>query len=120
MSASTSPSLSKDQVFSIFNLLTSPDTAGSFFDHVTDDVSWTVTGSVHPQACHFTSKAEVLADMGRIAGIFEIPHKRRVVNVMIVQGERTAVVEIEGTDGKLKNGTIYCLICALGRRDPQM
>lgn len=102
----TTTPLTKDHVSSIFNLLTSPDTASSFFDHVADDVSWTVTGSAHPQACHFTSKAEVLADMGRIAGLFTVPHKLRIVNVLVAQGENTAVVEVEGSDGKLKNGTL--------------
>jgi hypothetical protein len=97
--------LTKDHVSTIFKLLESHETAGTFFDHVTDDVSWTITGSAHPQACHFTSKAEVLADFGRISALFEVPHKRKVVNVIVAQGERTAVVELEGSDGKLKNGT---------------
>jgi len=104
MSAATP--LSKDHVSFVFNLITSHETAASFFDHVTDDVSWIVTGSAHPQACHFTSKAEVLADMGRIAGLFTVPHKLRVVNVIVAQGESTAVVEMEGSEGKLKNGAL--------------
>ncbi|KAF2711770.1 hypothetical protein K504DRAFT_532311 [Pleomassaria siparia CBS 279.74] len=103
----TTAPLTKEQVSAIFHLLTSHETADKFFDYLTDDVSWTMTGTAHPQALHLTSKSEVLANMARSASLFQVPHKLQIVNVLIVQGERTAVVEFEGSGGKLKTGKDY-------------
>jgi ketosteroid isomerase-like protein len=46
-------------VEAIFGLLENPDTTPAFFEHVADDVEWTVMGT-HPLAGTFTSKQEYL------------------------------------------------------------
>lgn len=42
-----------------FRLLENPDTTPTFFDHVADDVEWTVMGT-HPLAGTFTTKQDYL------------------------------------------------------------
>lgn len=65
-----------------------------FFDHVTDDVHWTVTGA-HPLSGEYRSKREFLeATYERLAAVLKQPVQPRVRRI-IVEGD-LAVVEWHG------------------------
>ena len=97
-----SSTLTKQHVESIFSHLTSGNST-AFFANVLEDVDWTVTGSSHPLARRWTSKEKFFADSwGRIGGIMKTPMQLSVVSVL-VSGD-TAVVELRGVGGVLKNG----------------
>lgn len=94
--------LTKSYVQSIFSHLTAGDSA-SFFAHVAPDVDWTVTGSSHPLAGRYTSKAEFIEkSWSRVGGILTEPMRLSVVQVL-VDGQ-WAVIELAGEGGILTNG----------------
>jgi ketosteroid isomerase-like protein len=61
--------MDRESSIALFRNLENPDTHARFFDHVADDVDWTVEGT-HPLAGRFLSKQEFLdATFGRLAGV---------------------------------------------------
>jgi uncharacterized protein len=96
-------SISEQAVRSIFAGLERGDSA-AFFQHVADDVDWTVTGT-HPLAGHYPSKrAFQEATFSKLAKVLPNGARPRVTNV-IVAGD-TAVVELE-SDATARNGMRY-------------
>ncbi len=83
-----------------------------FFDHVADDVSWTVLGT-HPLAGTYRSK-QAFRDgtFARLAPLFEAPLKLATKRVL-VDGDR-AVVEL-AADATTRHGVRfdndYCWVC---------
>ncbi|KAJ4299480.1 hypothetical protein N0V90_004725 [Kalmusia sp. IMI 367209] len=98
-------------VRTIFAHLTSGDST-SFFANVSPTVEWTVTGSAHPLAGTYKSKAAFVAQSwDRIGSVLKSPMKLIVVSVLVSQAgpgmSGRAVVELKGVDGVLKNGKAY-------------
>jgi hypothetical protein len=103
--------LSTAYVHQIFKYLESGDGKG-FFDHVADDVDWTVEGT-HPLAGHYHTKAEFLAHtFEKLAKV--LPQGAQLhLERALVSGE-WAVVELR-SDATAKNGlrfnNRYCWVC---------
>ena len=103
--------LTKSHVLATFLPLTAGDST-SFFANIIDNVSWTVTGTAHPLAGHWTSKDQFYKDSWtRISKVLEKPMKLSIVGVIIEPEELEgmnlrgkAVVELTGVGGILKNG----------------
>ena len=64
-----------------------------FFDSLSDNVSWKISGTINPFAGHYTTKAQVLEVFGQLTAKFAGPPSGRIIN-MIVSGD-SAVVETE-------------------------
>jgi hypothetical protein len=105
--------LNKAHVLQTFQPLTAGDPT-SFFSNVIDDVSWTVTGSAHPLAGHWSSKGQFYTDSWtRISKVLEKPMQLSIVSVIVEpeEGEMMglggkAVVELEGVGGVQNNGML--------------
>lgn len=109
--------MDKQAVRALFAHLEHGD-GGTFFEHVADDVDWTVEGT-HPLAGHYRSKQAFLA------GTFDKLHKvlpegtRLAVQNVLVDGE-WAIVELRSM-ATARNGmrfdNHYCWLCrfAAGR-----
>ena len=106
----TRASISAEQVRKIFQGLESGDGA-AFFQHVADDVDWTVMGT-HPLAGHYSSKTAFIegtfAKLGRV-----LPQGAQLhVEHLLVKDDR-AVVELRSF-ATAKNGmrfdNYYCWV----------
>jgi uncharacterized protein len=83
--------ITEEYVRSIFKGLESGDGA-SFFEHVADDVDWTVEGT-HPLAGHYKSKADFIAGTFNKLGKVLPEGAQLVVENLIVKDDQ-AVVEL--------------------------
>ncbi len=103
--------LSRKEITDIFALLAS-DQPARFYDHVADDVHWTVLGT-HPLAGSFSSKAAFQeADVKPIGALFDKPLKVQVRRILI-DGD-VAVAELFShatTKDGLPYDNTYCWIC---------
>jgi len=103
--------LSTAYVHEIFKHLESGD-GKSFFDHVSDDVDWTVEGT-HPLAGHYHSKAEFVAHTFEKLGKVLPRGAELYVEHVLVSGD-WAVVELR-SEATAKNGlkfdNRYCWVC---------
>src|ERR1700678_1240235 len=103
--------LSTAYVREIFKHLESGD-GKSFFDHVSDDVDWTVEGT-HPLAGHYHSKADFLAHTFEKLGKVLPQGTQLHVEHALVSGD-WAVVELHSL-ATAKNGlrfdNRYCWVC---------
>lgn len=81
--------VTEQQIRAIFALLEAGSGA-AFFDHVADDVDWTVEGT-HPLAGHYRSKADfIAATFARLNRILPDGTQWHVESVL-VDGDRAAV-----------------------------
>jgi ketosteroid isomerase-like protein len=107
--------LSTAYVREIFKHLESGDGKG-FFDHVSDDVDWTVEGT-HPLAGHYHSKAEFVAHTFEKLGKVLPRGAELYVEHVLVSGD-WAVVELR-SEATAKNGlkfdNRYCWVCRFVR-----
>ena len=107
--------LSTAYVREIFKHLESGDGKG-FFDHVSDDVDWTVEGT-HPLAGHYHSKAEFVAHTFEKLGKVLPRGAELYVENVLVSGD-WAVVELR-SEATAKNGlkfdNRYCWVCRFVR-----
>jgi hypothetical protein len=106
--ATMTTALTKTHVETIFSHLTSGNST-AFFENVNDNVDWLVTGDSHPLARRWNSKEEFLrGSWDRVGAIMQEPMQLSVVNTLVVpEGgglSGTAVVELRGVGGVLKNG----------------
>jgi ketosteroid isomerase-like protein len=103
-----------DRVSSIalFRNLENPNTHARFFEHVADDVDWTVQGT-HPLAGRYLSKQAFLdATFARLDGVLSGGVHLEVEHVF-VDGE-TAIVELYSTSTTNEGAPFanrYCWIC---------
>jgi hypothetical protein len=103
--------LTRSHVLATFIPLTTGDQA-SFFANVIENVSWTVTGTAHPLAGHWTSKDQFYKDSWtRVSKVLEKPMQLSVMSVIVEPAEEEgmrlkgmAVVELRGIGGVLRNG----------------
>jgi hypothetical protein len=108
--------ITKQHVESVFVHLTSGDSA-KFFSYVSDNISWTVTGSSHPLAQLWNSKqAFIDGSWKRVGGIMQKPMQLEIIGVMIEQSDENAkglagraLVELAGKGGVLKSGKLIHL-----------
>jgi ketosteroid isomerase-like protein len=103
-------SITFEQVETLFNYLRTGEN-DQFFDHVTDDVDWTVMGT-HPLAGTYHSKQDfVSSTFNRLNRILKEDAVFKVNNIIVK--EDTAVVEMESLstalNGMLFNNT-YCWV----------
>jgi uncharacterized protein len=88
----------------------------SFFAHVADNVSWTVTGrtSENPVAGHYTSKEAIKGPYSRVGALMKAPIKPKIRHVLLGDDGQSMVVEFTAM-GQLKSGGEYalesCWIC---------
>jgi len=107
----SAPELSTAYVHQIFKHLESGD-GKRFFDHVADDVDWTVEGT-HPLAGHYHTKADFLAHtFEKLAKV--LPQGAQLhMEHALVSGD-WAVVELRSA-ATAKNGlrfdNRYCWVC---------
>jgi uncharacterized protein len=100
-----------EQVRDIFKNLEAHNEA-AFFDHVADDVDWTVEGT-HPLAGHYHSKADFLAHtFEKLAKV--LPHGTELHTEHVLVSGDWAVVELHSL-ATAKNGlrfdNRYCWVC---------
>jgi ketosteroid isomerase-like protein len=92
-----------------------PDTHERFFDHVSDDVDWTVEGT-HPLAGRYLSKQAFLdATFGRLAEVLSGGVHLEVEQVF-VDGD-TAIAELYSTSATNEGASFanrYCWVCRFG------
>jgi uncharacterized protein len=94
------PMITEDYVRSIFKGLENGDGA-SFFEHVADDVDWTVMGT-HPLAGPYKSKADFIA--GTFAKLGKVlPNGAQLVVEHLIVKDDQAVVELHSL-ATAKNG----------------
>jgi uncharacterized protein len=92
--------ITEEYVRSVFKGLETGDGA-SFFEHVADDVDWTVEGT-HPLAGHYTSKADFIAGtFDKLAKV--LPEGAQLVVENLVVKDDQAVVELHSL-ATAKNG----------------
>jgi ketosteroid isomerase-like protein len=110
--------LQRSAIEDLFRLLEHPDTTSEFFDHVADDVQWTVMGT-HPLAGTFSSKAEYLAaTFGRLSPLMRAGTHIRLVD-LYVDGD-TAVVEMLTHSVTLEGAPFEDGLCWICRFDGDM
>jgi ketosteroid isomerase-like protein len=107
--------MTTDKVREIFKGLEQGD-GSAFFDHVSDDVDWTVMGT-HPLAGHYSSKrAFTDSTFSKLGKVLRDGAQLRITNV-IVAGD-TAVVELV-SDAIARNGmrfdNHYCWVTRFDR-----
>ncbi len=103
--------LSTAYVREIFKHLESGDGKG-FFDHVSDDVDWTVEGT-HPLAGHYRSKAEFVAHTFEKLGKVLPQGAELYVEHVLVSGD-WAVVELRSeatAKNRFRFDNRYCWVC---------
>jgi ketosteroid isomerase-like protein len=92
--------ISPDRVREIFRGLESGD-GTAFFDHVSDNVDWTVMGT-HPLAGHYVSKRAFLA--GTFAKLRQVlPNGAQLLTEHVIVNDDQAVVELRSL-ATAKNG----------------
>jgi ketosteroid isomerase-like protein len=104
--------MDRESVIALFRNLEIPKTHARFFEHVADDVDWTVEGT-HPLAGHYLSKQAFLdATFARLDGVLSGGVHLEVEHVF-VDGE-TAIVELYSTSTTNEGAPFanrYCWIC---------
>ena len=104
--------LDRESSIALFRNLENPNTHARFFDHVADDVDWTVEGT-HPLAGRYLSKQAFLdATFGRLDGVLSGGVHLEVEHVF-VDGQ-TAIVELYSmskTNEGAPFANRYCWIC---------
>jgi hypothetical protein len=105
------PRVSVAYVQKIFKNLESGD-GKTFFDHVADDVDWTVEGT-HPLAGHYRSKSDFVAHtFAKLAKVLPQGTQLRVEHALV--SGAWAVVELR-SDATAQNGmrfdNRYCWVC---------
>jgi ketosteroid isomerase-like protein len=115
------PKLTTSHVRNLFNPLTEGDPA-AFFANVIDDIEWIVTGTAQV-AGRWTNKEEYLKDgWYRIGNIMQRPMRLSIENIIVADYSEeqglagTAVVELKGVGGLLRNGVfrrLYSLLFLL-------
>jgi uncharacterized protein len=88
----------------------------SFFAHVADNISWTVTGtSENPVAGHYTSKETLKAPYQRVGAVMEAPGiKPHIHHYVVGDDGETLVIEFTATGKPKKRGEYAlqsCWIC---------
>ena len=110
MSSKSKP-LTMAYIKEIFQNLESGDGKG-FFDHVADDVDWTVEGT-HPLAGHYCSKADFLAHtFDKLENVLLQGAKLHLENALL--SDPWAVVELYSlatAKNGLKFDNRYCWLC---------
>jgi uncharacterized protein len=105
------PPISVAYVQEIFGHLESGD-GKKFFDHVADDVDWTVEGT-HPLAGHYHSKSDFLAHtFEKLAKVLPQGTQLRVEHALV--SDEWAVVELRSyavAKNDLRFDNRYCWIC---------
>ena len=103
--------LTEEQVRTLFAHLESGN-ADAFFQHVADDVDWTVMGT-HPLAGHYHNKQEFIAHtFKRLNTILKDGVLLRVTHILV--SKNTAAVELEALSTALNSEPFhnrYCWIC---------
>jgi ketosteroid isomerase-like protein len=101
--------MTSDRIRQIFKALESGDGA-AFFDHVADDVDWTVMGT-HPLAGHYHSKAAYAGTFVKLGKVLPQGAQLHVEHVVVKDDE--AVVELRSL-ATAKNGmrfdNRYCMV----------
>lgn len=103
--------ITPEKVRSIFAKLSS-DQPGDFFQHVSNNVDWTVLGT-HPLAGHYTSKQAFRdATFERLGKLFDTPLKLHTRSVLL-DGDRAAVELYARTTTKsdVAFNNDYCWVC---------
>lgn len=109
-SVQTATGISAERVREIFNGLETGDGA-AFFQHVADDVDWTVMGT-HPLAGHYsTKKAFIEGTFAKLGRVLPQGAQLRVEHLLVKEDE--AVVELRSL-ATAKNGmrfdNYYCWV----------
>lgn len=96
------PSVS--EIKQIFEPLSIQGSQSKYFDHVADDVDWTIMGH-SPMSGRYTSKKEFVDATLTVLRekVLTEPLRMKVVNVIAGDGE-WAAVEMEAIDAVCKNG----------------
>ena len=95
----------------IFKALESGDGA-AFFDHVADDVDWTVMGT-HPLAGHYRSKAAYAGTFVKLGKV--LPHGAQLHVEHVVVKDDEAVVELRSLATAINGMRFdnrYCMVLA--------
>jgi ketosteroid isomerase-like protein len=107
-----STDMDRESSIALFRNLENPDTHERFFDHVADNVDWTVEGT-HPLAGRYLNKqAFVDATFTRLAGVLSGGVHLKVENVF-VDGD-TTIVELHSTSTTNEGAPFanrYCWVC---------
>lgn len=80
----------------------------SFFDHVAEDVSWTVTGVDNPIGGHRSNKTDIKKPYQRIGALMETPIKPKIRHILIGNTGDEAFVEFTAM-AKIRNGGDFAL-----------
>ncbi|KZM28341.1 uncharacterized protein EKO05_0010452 [Ascochyta rabiei] len=111
------PSLQK--INAIFGLIGSGQVK-EFFEHIADDVEWTVKGTYCPISGHYTSKQAFHDGTHALSSTWATPLKL-VVQDIIHDGGNKAAVQLKAVDVECKNGlkftNEYVWICHFDDRD---
>ncbi len=104
--------ITTDQVRAIFKGLETGDGA-AFFEHVADDVDWTVMGT-HPLAGHYLSKkAFIEGTFAKLAQV--LPQAPQLHTEHLIVKDDQAVVELHSL-ARARNGmrfdNRYCWVCS--------
>ncbi|KNG48005.1 hypothetical protein DDE82_002270 [Stemphylium lycopersici] len=94
------PTLEKAQ--EIFALIDAGELQ-AFFEHVADDVDWTVKGTYCPTSGHYPSKQAFQEGTRTLTSTWATPLKL-VVQDIIFDGKSKAAVELKAVDVECKNG----------------
>lgn len=104
---------SEHTIREIFSLLEDDGLNPTFFNHVADNVDWTLTGTDNPISGHHTSKADLFKAIRRAtAGLTKAPPKVKIKRLVIAG--KTVVAEMIGRATLKHGGNIemeYCWIC---------
>jgi ketosteroid isomerase-like protein len=104
--------MNRESSIALFRNLEEPDTHARFFDHVADDVDWTVEGT-HPLAGRYLSKQAFLdATFDRLAGVLA-GGVHLDVEQLFVDGD-TVIVELLSTSNSNEGAPFanrYCWVC---------
>ena len=104
--------MDRESTVALFRNLEHPDTHARFFEHVADDVDWTVEGT-HPLAGRYRSKQAFLdATFVRLAGVLS-DGVHLVVEHVFVDGD-TAIAELYSTSTTNEGAPFdnrYCWVC---------
>jgi ketosteroid isomerase-like protein len=95
----------------LFRHLEDPATADTFFEHVAEDVDWTVMGT-HPVAGRYHDKATIKANIERLRPLMRDP-VRFVLRDLHVDGD-TTVAELQAASTTLEGAPYdmgYCWVC---------
>ncbi len=115
-------SLTRKDVLAIFSNLSSENASErtSFFDHVLDNVNWTIMGH-SPMSKTYTSKYDFINATLQVLGnqVLKGPLRMYAYNAIVAapseDGSQQAVVEMRALDAECRNGMTYdmtyCWVC---------